>query len=174
MLLGLNVYPRTFVSSTCVVSTRLKIVAMLGVLKVVAKICMFVSYCDQSFESPLHLHNLKYYCASFDTNWSLCMVNNAMVVCSSRMVSFLKVKETLSIIVHVWTLMIEFLNLFIFSTFYTTFKPWEAFSMWFLGKNVIWWACEHEREPMNVSNREYSIVFFDTLVEYFIKDFSTP
>jgi len=123
MFLGLNVYPRTFVSSTCVVSTRLEIMAMLGVLKVVAKIYNFVSNYDQRFESSLHFHNLKYYCASFETNWSLGMVNNAMVVCFSRMVSFLKVEETLSIIVHVWTLMIEFL--FIFSTFYATYleKP---------------------------------------------------
>jgi hypothetical protein len=156
MFLGLNVYPRTFVSSTCVVSTRLKIMAMFGVFKVVAKICMFVSNCDQSFGSSLHLHSLKYYCTSFGTNWSLSMVNNAMVVCSSRMVSFLKVEETLFIIVHAWALMIEFFNLFIFSNFYATFKPWKAFFMWFLGKNVIWWACEHECEQ----EKKFYIIFW--------------
>ncbi len=44
----LNVYPCTLsiVSSTCVVSTRLKIMVVLGVLGAVARTCVFVFKCN--------------------------------------------------------------------------------------------------------------------------------
>jgi len=48
MPLGLNVYPCTLsiVSSTCVISTRLKIMVVLGMLGAVARTCVFVFKCN--------------------------------------------------------------------------------------------------------------------------------
>jgi hypothetical protein len=58
-----NVYPSTLL----IVSTRFKIVVMLGMLGNVKGTCIFVFKSNRSFWSFLHLHNLKYSHISFET-----------------------------------------------------------------------------------------------------------
>lgn len=67
--------------------------------------------------------NLKYSHASFDTSQSSLMVNNAMVYCTSRMATFLKVVAIMFAIACTFALMAQSFNFVNILSSFATFEP---------------------------------------------------